>query len=156
MRSVVYVDSNIEESPQFGHRKISAIQPVVLHVSKTIIATDSTTNSQSTWVNLPINCPGRCNSIFTYTARDIKNVLNPTQHLNGELNSISYSLLLELFRSTLDQFCSELQRFVGPFVKCSRRDVNVALTVSLFYLNRILYHHGCLDISGRKNNLQVY
>lgn len=125
MRSIVYVDSNVEEIAQFGNRKISANQPIVLHVSKTVAATDSKTSSQSTWVNLPINCPDRCISIFTYTTRDLKNVLN----LNPDLNNISYSILLELFRSTLDQFCLELQRFVGPFVKCSKRDVNMSLMV---------------------------
>lgn len=130
MRSLVYVDPGTDdEINQFGNRKISTHQPTVLHVSKTIVASGSnSSNTQSTWVNMPINCPDRYSSVFSYTTKDLKMVLN-SAHLNTTFNNQSYSMLLEIFRSTLDQFCVEVQRFVGPFVKCTRRDVNMALMV---------------------------
>lgn len=85
------------------------------------------TQSQSTWVNLPMNCPDRYNSIFSYTVRDLKAVIDFS---NITLNNHSYSVLLKLFRSTLDQFCLELQRLVCPFVKCTKKDLNMTLMVS--------------------------
>jgi hypothetical protein len=130
MRSLVFVDpSEDDEVTQFGNRKISTHQPIVLHVSRTIVASVPTvSNTQSTWINLPMNCPDRYGSIFSYASRDLKMVLNLI-HLNTALNSHSYSILLDIFRSTLDQFCVEIQRFIGPFVKCTRRDINMALMV---------------------------
>lgn len=131
MRSLIYVDAE-DETNQFGNRKISTNQPIVLHVSKTIVATGSSnssgSNTQSTWINLPLNCPDRYSSVFSYTVRDLKTVLSSI-HLTTALNNHSYSILLDIFRSTLDQFCVEVQRFVGPFIKCTRRDVKMALMV---------------------------
>jgi hypothetical protein len=152
MRSLVYVDPGVDaEITQFGNRKISTHQPIVLHVSKTIVASGfNSSNTQSTWVNLPVSCPDRYSSIFSYTTKDLKAVLNAA-HLNSTLNSHSSSILLEIFRSTLDQFCLEVERFVGPFVKCTRRDVNLALMVcnNLFAIIYRIY----LDIFERKNRL---
>jgi hypothetical protein len=129
MRSIVYVDSD-EIEPAHFNRKISSNQPITVHVSKTVIATNAlpSVKLESTWVNVPVNCPDRLNSSFTYTKNDIKKVLVSTKNTE-KLNNTSYSILLELFRSTLDLFCLEVERFVGPFVKCARKDVDMALTV---------------------------
>ncbi|CAD5217015.1 unnamed protein product [Bursaphelenchus okinawaensis] len=88
----------------------------------------STASYTSTQSDIALFRPTRFTVPFTYTTSDMKSLIEQTvPALSQGFSHELFMMLLTRFRHSMEVFSVEIQRNIGPFVKCAVRDINLSL-----------------------------